>query len=76
MKLSMDGKVKDWGWLLVALLLIFSGVKVLITGHVQHFLQPAFQASGSAAKASGVVCLILGGVALISWIKKNLIKKS
>jgi len=71
----MSRNGRDWGWLIVAILLIISGVRVLLRGHAQHFLSPAFQASGATAKTSGVVCLILGAIGLIHWVKENVIRR-
>jgi len=50
----MTKRSKDWGWLVVSVLMILAGVKALAKGHVQHFLLPEFQAFGASAIAAGV----------------------
>jgi hypothetical protein len=67
----MTKRSKDWGWLVASVLMILLGIKALTKGHVQHFLMPAFEASGLAATFLGIFCLTLGAISLICWLKKK-----
>ena len=67
----MPARSKNWGQLVAGVLFLLLGAKALIRGSVRHWLIPEYGASGSAATFVGILCLIMGGLIVIDWLRKN-----
>jgi hypothetical protein len=62
----------EWGKLIVGVLATTLGIRTLITGHIGHWLySPEMSASDGRARAIGVVLLVMGFMALGSWLNQR-----
>jgi hypothetical protein len=69
--MTMSAKTNNWGGLLTGLLLLLVGTKALSTGRLGHWFIPEYRTFGSTATLVGVLCLLLGMLTLIDWLRKQ-----
>jgi hypothetical protein len=67
----MHAPSKNWGQLVAGVLFVLLGAKALIRGSVRHWLIPEYGVSGTAAKVVGILCLVMGSIIVIDWLRKH-----